>query len=221
MNGTIGKKLIVVGFFLFSLALSPSEAAKSLYKGDVRKGEIQILKEDLVFGNKWYQFYNDKVKFPNGKEGTYIRLVPSQFSPQGFSGVAILAVTKDDKIILEKIFRHAPRKWLWEAPRGHWEAGESLLQTAKRELSEETGFRCETWKDLGIMMPYSGITSDHGKLFLAKDCIKTAEASDPEETKRIHLRLFSLDEVMKMAEESEIEDGITLSLLLKAQKFLK
>ncbi|MBI2082442.1 MAG: NUDIX hydrolase [Deltaproteobacteria bacterium] len=211
----------ILGLLILSLGMSSIGAAKGLYLGDAKKGEIQILKEELVFSNKWVRFYNDKVKFPNGKEGTYIRLVPSQVSPQGFSGAGVLAITEKGQVILERIFRHAPRKWLLEAPHGSWEPNESLLQTAKRELGEETGFTCPRWQDLGSILPASSAISYKQKLFLAQHCTKAGEATDPEESKRIRLKLFSWAEVMKRVEKDEIQDGLTLALILKGQKFLK
>lgn len=54
--------------------------------------------------------------------------------------VCILALTKDNKIILAKQFRPGPEKILLELPGGGVDAGETPEEAAKREFLEETGY---------------------------------------------------------------------------------
>ncbi|MDG7042413.1 MAG: NUDIX hydrolase, partial [Nitrososphaerota archaeon] len=67
--------------------------------------------------------------------------------------VAILPITEDGSIILEKQFRYALNSWLWEVPAGTIEDDEEPLECARRELREETGYEGTGFKKVGEVIP--------------------------------------------------------------------
>jgi len=82
-------------------------------RGDSSKGEIEILKPDMIFSNQYVQIYNDVVKFPAGNQGTYIRL-----SSGTNKSVAVFPVTKDNSVVVLRNYRHGVRGWGVEIPKG-------------------------------------------------------------------------------------------------------
>ena len=98
----------------------------------------------------------EKVTLPNGEE--------KDFSYLDFAkGVCILPITKDKEIICLKQYRHAIKSWQWELPAGMIDtesATDAPIETAKRELEEETGNKAEYWLDLGSFYPSPGSTSE-------------------------------------------------------------
>ena len=70
---------------------------------------------------------------PNGRTQTY---VIKKERPT----VAILAITKNERVIVVEQFRPGPKAVLRELPGGYIDAGESPLPAARRELREETGY---------------------------------------------------------------------------------
>ena len=58
---------------------------------------------------------------------------------------AVVAVTDDGKIVMEKQYRYALQQTLLEIPAGKLDGDEDPLVCAKRELEEETGYRASTW----------------------------------------------------------------------------
>ena len=54
---------------------------------------------------------------------------------------AIVAVTEDNKIVMERQFRYALQQTLLEVPAGKLDPNEEPIVCAKRELAEETGYR--------------------------------------------------------------------------------
>jgi len=54
----------------------------------------------------------------------------------------------DRKILLVKV-KNLSGKIVWTFPKGHIEKGETITATAKREVLEETGYKCEIIKSLG------------------------------------------------------------------------
>jgi ADP-ribose pyrophosphatase len=111
-----------------------------MYKGNHLAGEIEIIKENIVFKNSYATLFNDDVKFPNGVAGEYLRL--SWNSPYG---VIIFPEHSDGRILLIKNFRHDTRSWSWDMPMGFGETDLTPLECAKKELKEETGFNGVNW----------------------------------------------------------------------------
>ncbi len=60
----------------------------------------------------------------------------------------MLAVDDRKRILLVRQYRLPAQRYLWELPAGRLDEGETPLQTAKRELIEETGYRAKQWKKL-------------------------------------------------------------------------
>ena len=110
----------------------------TVYKGDYRKGEIEIIEPQVVFQNKYLEIYDDRVRFPSGYEGTYVRINTSTNK-----SVGILPITKEGKMLVIKNFRHAMRGWGYEIPKGGIEPDEKTIEAASRELMEETGYTAE------------------------------------------------------------------------------
>lgn len=141
-----------------------------MYKGDYKKGEIEITAENKVFENRFCEFFDDKVKFPSGAEGTFLRL-----AMKGKYSVAVLPVTTDGKMLFVKTFRHSARGWGYEVPKGYGSETEAPEVCAKRELLEETGMTSNNLIYLGLFHE-SPSTLQYGlHCFIALDCVKTQE----------------------------------------------
>lgn len=95
--------------------------------------------------------------------------------------VAVLAITKENKVVLARQFRPGPDCVLDELPGGRVDEGEADEEAARRELAEETGYVAETWIPLGRFLEgaYSTIRQQG---FLALGCEKKlAQKLDPTE----------------------------------------
>lgn len=141
-----------------------------MYKGDHTKGEIEIIEENMVYQNKFCKFFDDKVKFPSGANGTFLRLaVGDNYS------VAVLPVTKDGKMVFIKTFRHSARGWGYEVPKGYGSQHESPESCAKRELIEETGLTSDNFIYLGYYYETPSTLQFGLHCFVALDCIKVSD----------------------------------------------
>lgn len=97
--------------------------------------------------------------------------------PHSDSCVGILAITPDDEIILVEQFRIPLQRHVIEVPAGlvgdePGFAGESLAETARRELLEETGYRAGTIVPLIVSPTSAGMSSEYIHLFHAKDLVR-------------------------------------------------
>lgn len=124
----------------------------------------------------------------------------------------MLAVDDRKRVLLVKQFRLPAEKDLWEIPAGRLDPGENPLQTAKRELTEETGYSARKWKKLAAYWPSPGFLSEKMHLFLATDL--TPGKASPMDDERIEIQWFKKKELVKMIRDGEIEDGKTILAFL-------
>lgn len=131
-------------------------------------------------------------------------------TPRKITGSVVLPIV-GGRICLLRIYRHAVGESFWETPRGLIEKGEDVVAGAMRELEEETGLRCPPQKmlPLGFICPEASTIAGRASLFAAEDCEFIGQARN-DELGFLELRLFSFDEVRRMANEFAIEDAGTI-----------
>ena len=187
---------------------------KEIYKGNFKAGEIELLEMEIAFQNAFTTLYNDHVLFPNGQKGQYLRLTWNM--PVGAIALPIL---ENGDVCLVRNFRHPIRKWSIEIPRGFGKHGESPLDTAVRELREETGLEAKEMLSLGFVTPDTGVLATRAELFLARDCRRmTSVERSKEAIKEILVKPYQ--QVVQMAIKGEIEDGYTIAALFRVQHSL-
>jgi ADP-ribose pyrophosphatase len=164
----------------------------------------------LVYDGSLLKVHRDVVTLPDGSQGTreYIR------HP---GAVAIVALFDDGRVLLERQFRYPHNRDFIEIPAGKLEPGEPHLETAQRELLEETGYVAGEWKRLGVIHPAIAYTDEAIDLFLATRLSFAAQKLDAGEF--LETLLVPLPQVMEMIRKGEITDAKTVAALLWFEKF--
>ncbi len=140
------------------------KSAKSKKTGGEEKE--RLLSSKVVYQGPLFRVLHDKLLEPNGK--------PSERDVIRHNGsVVILAVDrskskKDPWLVIERQYRHAALRYMWELPAGKLEAGEDPLEGAKRELKEETGYEAKKWNPLVEYFGSPGFLGESMKVFLAE-----------------------------------------------------
>ncbi len=111
-----------------------------------------------VFKTKWFNI--EKIKFKNSN---YYKLNHP-------SSVIILAITKDQRIIIIEQFRHMQKNKTLEFPSGGINKNETPLKAAKRELLEESGYKSNKWKYLGKGILRLDREDSENYFYLAQNC---------------------------------------------------
>ena len=84
--------------------------------------------------------------------------------------VAIIALNDAGELLLIEQYRHAQGKIMWEVPAGLMDlANEDPLETAKRELFEETGYVAQTWNVLLDLANTPGGSSEQIRIYFVRD----------------------------------------------------
>jgi len=124
--------------------------------------------------------------------------------------VAIVAVDGDEMVTLVRQRREAARKNLLELPAGTLEEGESPLDSARRELEEETGLTGGAWRELAAFYTTPGFCREYMHVFAAEGVVQ-GDAS-PEEDEELELVRWHVGEIAERV--AELEDAKTLAGLL-------
>jgi ADP-ribose pyrophosphatase len=122
--------------------------------------------------------------------------------------VAILPLVNDDQICLIRSRRLTVGETLIEVPAGTREPNESPINTARRELAEETGYQAAQLDELIRYYPSPGVLNEQMWVFAARGL--TAGQPQREPNEEIENLLVSWDEALAMIERAEIRDGKTI-----------
>ena len=125
--------------------------------------------------------------------------------------VVVLPVLDEERIVMIRNFRYTVGRELWELPAGTRESGEEPIDTARRELEEETGFRARTLEPMMVFYTSPGILTEQMQAFRATDL--TAVGQRLEVSERIVVETIGLEEVRRKLLAGQLEDGKTIAVL--------
>jgi len=120
----------------------------------------------------------------------------------------MMPVDERGRILLVRQYRLPARQYLWELPAGRVDEGETPLKAAKRELTEETGYRAKSWVKIADFFPSPGFLAEKMTIFLATGL--TAGESSPMEDERIETRWFTPRELHQWIKSGKILDAKTM-----------
>ncbi|MCI0486063.1 MAG: NUDIX hydrolase [Blastocatellia bacterium] len=179
------------------------------YLGDASKGELQIIREVPVYENQYGALYDDEVLFPSGASGRYIR-----YEWAAPYSIGILPVMKDGRLVLIRSFRHALRNWFIEIPKGFGSSEATPEDSAREELIQETGLSCANLRRMREVVNDPGFIANRMIIFIAEDC-ECSQLPKPEPYEAIESsKAYSIDEIRRMIENGDIQDSVTLLVLL-------
>ena len=165
-----------------------------------------------VCGGRLLAVHRDVVSLPDGSQSSreFIR------HP---GAVAVIALFDDGSVLLERQFRYPHGRDFIEIPAGKLERGEPHLETAQRELLEETGYAAAGWRRLGVIHTAIAYTDEAIELFLATKLSFTAQKLDAGEF--LETLIVPMTKAMEMIRDGEITDAKTVTALLWYDKFGK
>ncbi|MDQ2857038.1 MAG: NUDIX hydrolase [Candidatus Eremiobacteraeota bacterium] len=162
---------------------------------------MKAYSSERIYSGRVVNLRIDEIDQPQGRGRRKVEVV------EHAGGVCVIARPAPREIVLVRQQRHAVDQALWEVPAGMIERGEPPIETAKRELIEETGYRARSLRFLWSMYPTPGFCEERIHFFVA-DGLEAGEAQ-PEEDEEFELRSWPLDEAWALVERDELRDAKT------------
>lgn len=179
------------------------------------KNPWKKLSTQNIYENPWIKVEEDQVLNPSGKPGIYGKVLFKN------KAVGVVPIDTEGNIYLVGQFRYPLNEYSWEIPEGGSPIGtENPLETAVRELKEETGLEAQNWELLGKIHTSNSVTDEEGFIYLAQKLIQNM--ANPEDCEDIKVMKIPFLKAVDMVLNSEITDSISMvGILMAHQKVLR
>jgi ADP-ribose pyrophosphatase len=174
---------------------------------------IKTIKENKIFENNFFQIFNDDVEFENNHQGTHIKMSSLPLPKQ----IAVLAIDKDFKVIIQDEYRYAIQRSITQCVAGGVKPGESFEDAARTELDEELGLEAESFFDAGSFLTEPGIMIADKRAFIALNCTEKLQSKEKDASEVfVNKRTIDLSDLLDDVLSGKIECVTTQMLVLKA-----
>lgn len=167
----------------------------------------KTLSSKPVYSNNWISLTEHQVINPAGGKGIYGEVHFKNYA------IGIIAIDEDDKIWMVGQFRFPLKQYSWEIPEGGGPLDQDPLDSAKRELLEETGLVAAEWTEVLRMHLSNSVSDEQAIIYLAKGF--TQHQPQPEETEQLQIRKIYFEEAYQMVVEGKVTDAITVASILR------
>ena len=170
-------------------------------------GPWRRLSRRSAYANPWLELLHDEVLRPDGSPGIYgvVHLRNA--------AVGVVVLDEAERVLLVGQHRYTLDAYSWEIPEGGVPFDEDLLDGAKRELREETGFEAAEWRLLFRFSMSNSVTDEVGAIFLATGL--TPGEAMPEPSEDLAVRWVTLDEAIAMIDAGELTDVMSVAGLAR------
>jgi ADP-ribose pyrophosphatase len=168
----------------------------------------EVLSTNVLHRYRIFAIIEQSLRLPSGR--TVVRQVV-----QHPGAVVIMPQLADGRLVLIAQYRFAVGATLLEFPAGTLETGEAPLACARRELIEETGYRAEHWRALGMIYPSPGYCDEQQHLFVASGLVPDHVAADEDEI--LEVKPLTVQEVERSIADGRLVDAKSIAAYARAK----
>jgi 8-oxo-dGTP pyrophosphatase MutT (NUDIX family) len=169
----------------------------------------KVITSEYLYNQPWLTVRKEKCALPNGK------IMQAYYTLEYPSWVSAFALTKDNKVVMVKQYRHGLGVVSTELPGGVVDAGETIETAIKRELKEETGYAFESYEFIGKLCANPATTNNYMHMFIAKGG-EMVGGQNLDETEDIEVLHYSIDEVKQLLKDNKIVQALHASTIFYA-----
>ena len=172
----------------------------------------KIIDEKVVYDNLWINLTEFNVINPGGGKGIYGKV--------HFKNIAVGVIVLDEQLntYLVGQYRFTLNAYSWEIPEGGGPIGTDPLESGRRELMEETGLVAAQWEQLFTMHLSNSVSDEKAIVYLARELHQ--QKPEPEETEQLVVKKMPFTEAIKMVDNGQITDSMSVAAIYKVQLLL-
>lgn len=167
----------------------------------------KILGTEEKLDTPWVRVKLHRVINPSGSEGIY---GVTEFKNLA---IGILPIDEEGNTYIIGQYRFPIQAYSWEIPEGGGAVDVDPLDSAKRELKEETGIVAGNWQLIQTLQLSNSATNEIAYIYLARD-LEYGE-SHPEEDEQLVLKKIPFEELYERVRSAEISDSLTVAAVLR------
>jgi ADP-ribose pyrophosphatase len=167
-----------------------------------------VISSKIAYSFKYLAMVEEQLLLPTG-------LTTSHMTVQHPGAIVILPITDDGKILFIRQYRHSIGEFLLELPAGALNHGENPLDSAMRELQEETGYAARDITSLGIAFPVPGFCSEVQHFFVVRGLYESRLPADDDE--QIELAPLTVADAEAHIKEGTLPDSKSVALFMRAR----
>jgi ADP-ribose pyrophosphatase len=172
----------------------------------------RITSAEEIYDNPWINLTEYRGTNPSGNPGIYGKVHFKNYA------IGVLPLDADLNTYLVGQYRFPLEQYSWEMPEGGGPLGVDPIESAKRELLEETGLKAGEWTELVRMHLSNSVSDELSIIYLARD-LQQFEA-EPEDTEQLVVKKIPFDVVYLMVCKGEITDSMTVAAVLRLKLLL-
>ncbi len=165
-----------------------------------------------IYSNPWIKLTEHDVTNPGGGKGIYGKVHMRNLA------IGIVPLDEDLNTWLVGQYRYTLDEYSWEIPMGGGLLNVPKLDSAKRELKEETGLEAKKWTEICKIHTSNSVTDEVGFAYLAQDL--TQGETEFEETEDLQIKKLPLREALMMCDEGAITDSLSVAAIYKLARML-
>lgn len=168
-----------------------------------------IKAETPVYDNPWIRVTEYDVLNPSGGKGIYGKVHFKNLA------IGVIPIDAEWHTWIVGQYRFVLDAYSWEMPEGGGPLGIEPLESAKRELLEETGLVASEWQELMRLHLSNSVSDEYSILYLARGLKQ--KTPEPEETEQLVVKRIPFDELYRMVDTGVITDAMTVAAVQKIQ----
>ena len=165
-----------------------------------------------IYANAWIALTEHDVTNPGGGKSLYGKVHYKAYA------LGIIPLDEDQNTWLVGQHRYPLDEYSWEIPMGGGPLDISRIESAQRELKEETGLSAQKWTELCKIHLSNSVSDEVGYAYLAEGL--TEGETEFEETERLDIRKLPFKEVVTMCEQGEITDSLSVVAIYRLARML-